>query len=70
MVAANVHRSPARETGFVFRMTAEDREQLRAMAAQHGLSMQAYLERTVFGRHEPPRRSGPMQTRQQELPLS
>lgn len=59
MAADNVNRSNARRAGVMMRVTVEEREELRAIAKSHGLSVQAYLEMVAFNRpdvHE--RKSG------------
>jgi len=70
MAARSTHRSNQRSVCVAFRLSPEDRAELRNLAADHGLSVQAYLERVALGRTEardlPP---GPTR-RQEELPLS
>jgi hypothetical protein len=63
--------NPQRSTSVLFRMSHEDKRRLREQADQAGISVQAYLERTVLGYPEattlPP---GRRPRHQQELPLT
>jgi hypothetical protein len=57
--AAEHHRSSARDKGYLFRLSAEDKAELKARAAEQNLTVQAYLERVALGREDAqPRRSG------------
>lgn len=54
------HRSSARNSGYLFRLSAADKKELKARATEQGLTVQAYLERVALGREDAqPRRSGP-----------
>lgn len=58
--AAEHHRSSARDKGYLFRLSADDKAELKARAAEQNLTIQAYLERVALGREDAqPRRSGP-----------
>lgn len=57
--AAQHHRSSARSQGVLFRLSDADKLELKARAEEHGLTVQAYLERVALGREDAlPRRSG------------
>lgn len=57
--AAQHHRSSARSQGVLFRLSDADKVELKARAAEHGLTVQAYLEVVALGREDAqPRRSG------------
>lgn len=67
-MATDPHRSSARSKGYLFRLSAEDRDELRRRAQEHGLSVQAYLEMVALGRENPEaRRPGPTAVGQKEL---
>jgi len=70
MTAASVHRSRVRSAGVAFRLSPEDRIELRRRAAAAGISVQAYLERVALGRESatdlPP---GPTRMPQEALPI-
>lgn len=57
--AQQQHRSSARNSGYLFRLSAADKAELKARAAEQNLTVQAYLERVALGREDAqPRRSG------------
>jgi hypothetical protein len=59
--------SRSKDTGIIFRVTAEQREQLRVEADDVGLSLQALLEFKLFGEIAPrQRKRRDAQIRQQE----
>ncbi len=47
-------RSRQRSTQVVFRMTPESRDELKRLAEQAGLTVQAYMDRAVFGTDDVP----------------
>lgn len=47
---SSIYRSPARSVGVAFRLSPEDRAELRRRATDQGLTVQAYLERVALGR--------------------
>lgn len=70
---ATDYRSPDRGTAITFRMSASQRNQLRADGAQRGFkSVQQYLESLVFGEAGPARKPGlqPKDQSQEELPMT
>lgn len=70
MPAGHLNRSAARRVAVAFRLSVEDRDELKRRAAEEGVSVQTYLERTALGRynaHDRPR--GPLYARQKELPI-
>ena len=57
--AAQHHRSSARSKGVLFRLSDDEKLELKARAAEHGLTVQAFLERVALGKEDAlPRRSG------------
>ncbi len=52
MAAAHLNRSDLRSVSVAFRLSREDRDELKRRAAEQGISVQAYLERVAFGRLE------------------
>ncbi|MGL4173658.1 MAG: hypothetical protein ACRCTR_06250 [Actinomycetota bacterium] len=63
-------RSPERAAAVVMRTTAARRDELKAIAAGHGLSLQAYLEWKLLDLDAPPARREPGRPRQDApLPL-
>lgn len=55
-----LHRARDRSVHVAFRLSPEDREELRATATSHDMSVQSYLEWKLLGRRGPGRRpSGP-----------
>jgi len=69
--AGSIHRSTERSVNVAFRLSPDDRAELRRRASLEGLSVQAYLERVALGRPDvtdlPP---GPKQHPQEELPMT
>lgn len=63
-------RTPDRGYKVAFRMSLEDRNELRRRAEARGISVQSYLEHLVFGREAQDRNPGPHRPDQQELPLN
>lgn len=47
---AMLHRSTARKCIVSFRLSFDDREELKQRAAQEGVTVQTYLERVALGR--------------------
>ncbi|XAS74805.1 hypothetical protein V3G39_00025 (plasmid) [Dermatophilaceae bacterium Sec6.4] len=69
MAKSNADRSEDRRANIIFRTSVARREELRAIAASHGVSVQIYLEAVAFGQPLASKRSsGPRP--QQELPLT
>ncbi len=64
--------TPERAIGYCFRMSAEDRERLRAEAAVAGLTIQQLLELRVLGAAKPRVRMGrpPKPRQDEELPIA
>ena len=71
MAARNVHRSTKRSYAVAFRLSSEDRAEVKRRADAAGLSMQAYLEWKALDRPDarnlPP---GPVREPQEALPLT
>ncbi len=69
--AGSIHRSTERSVNVAFRLSPDDRAELRRRAAEEGLSVQAYLERVALGRPDakdlPP---GPKNHAQERLPMT
>lgn len=66
---AEIHRSAERSSGYLWRMSREDKELLHERASSEGLTIQAYLEQVALGREPVIRRAGRPRTSQQELPI-
>jgi len=68
----NSERSVHRKVNVLFRLSEEERQELRDRAAAHGVSMQTYLESVALGRPMGQDRHGgrPKRRSQQELPLT
>lgn len=56
-VPAAVHRSEARESHYLFRMSKADKVRLKQRALEAGMSIQAYLEYTALGYERPVERT-------------
>lgn len=73
MAGGSVNRSSERSVNVAFRLSPDDRAEVRRRAAQQGLSVQAYLERVALGRPHvtdlPPGPKRPAQNFEQ-LPLT
>lgn len=73
MATADANRSRDRTAQINFRMSPEERDELRRRAASHGWTVQQYLEHVAFDRDDPVARpAGRPFTNQQEeaLPLT
>lgn len=71
MTTSRTYSAPTR--AFQFRLTEDQHRQLKSAAAEAGMTVQAYLEKTVFGEVRPRAVQGPRPyTRKQneELPLT
>lgn len=68
----NSERAADRRVNVLFRLSEEERQELRDRAAAHGVSMQTYLESVALGRPMGQDRPGgrPKRKPQQELPLT
>ena len=62
-------RSPQRAAAVVMRTTAERREQLKADARAHGMTLQTYCEWKLLGLAEPPAERAPGRPRNVDVPL-
>lgn len=64
-------RADERRASVIYRTSLERRNKLKAMAAEHGVSVQTYLDAVIwdepFGKD---RRPGPQARGQEELPLT
>ena len=61
------------DRGYPFRLTEEQRDELRTRASEAGLTIQAYLELTVFGEIRQRPKYGPRPYKKpqgEELPLT
>lgn len=68
---ATDYRSPDRGTAITFRMSRQQRDQLRVEATARGYTtVQRYLEARVFGEAGAIRQPGPQPKNQQELPMT
>ena len=65
-VPAAVHRSEARESHYLFRMSKTDKARLKQRAFEAGMSIQAYLEHTALGYERPIERSSGRPRKQHE----
>lgn len=66
---SSVDRAADRRANIIYRTSTERRERLKARAAEHGVSMQVYLDSILWDEPlGPDRVSGPK--RQMELPLT
>lgn len=63
-------RSPDRDAVASFRMSAEEKERLKQMAAQAGLTLQQLFELRLLGEAKPRPRDGRKPRTQQQLPLA
>ncbi|WP_409347705.1 plasmid mobilization protein [Luteipulveratus flavus] len=70
MAAGDVNRSDERRVMVGFRMSPADRVELRRLAREAGLSVQAYLESKAFGREVHERPPGRPKHTQEGLPLT
>lgn len=71
MAAGNVNRSTVRSYNVAFRLSREDRAEVRRRAQAEGLSVQAFLEWKALDRpqaHDLP--PGPPRHEQEGLPLT
>jgi hypothetical protein len=71
MPAARLNRSERRSVQVIFRATPEDRDELKRRAQDAGCSVQAYIDRVLFGyadAQDLP--SGRPLKRQEELPMT
>jgi hypothetical protein len=50
MAGGHVNRSSDRSVNVAFRLSPEDRDKLKQLAAEDGRSVQAYLEKVALGR--------------------
>lgn len=66
-VPATVHRSEARESHYLFRMSKADKARLKRLATEAGMSIQAYLEYTALGYERPIERAPGRPRKQQEI---
>jgi hypothetical protein len=71
MAAADINRRRDRAAQINFRMSPEERDELRRRAASYGWTVQQYLEHVALGREHPPGRIGgrPFADETQEDPL-
>lgn len=68
---ANTERAHDRRVNILFRVSEEERQELRSVAAAHGVSMQTYLVSVALGRPlGRDREGGRPRKRQEELPLT
>lgn len=71
MTSASIHRSNDRKIGVGFRLSPEDRDLLRALVTESGLTTQAYLETKALGRDTPiVLRNGRPPASQESLPMT
>lgn len=64
-------RAADRATEIVTRMSVEEKQRIKDVAATRGLSVQQYMEMLLFGEPKPARRAGAKSRRQREqLPMS
>lgn len=66
MAAANTHRTKARSAQVLLRFSPEERDEIKRLAGDHGLSMQQYAEYALLGRALPRQ----IPSGQRELPLT
>ena len=66
-VPAAVHRSEARESHYLFRMSKADKARLKQRAFEAGMSIQAYLEHTALGYERPIERPSGRPRKPQEI---
>lgn len=66
MAAANTHRSRARSAQVLLRFSPEDRETIKRLAHDRGLTVQEYAEHALLGRDLPL----PLPSGQRMLPLT
>lgn len=66
-VSAAVHRSEARESHYLFRMSKADKARLKQRAFEAGMSIQAYLEHTALGYERPIERPSGRPRKPQEI---
>jgi hypothetical protein len=72
MAGGHVNRSSVRSVNVAFRLSPEDRDELKVRAARAGLSVQAYLEKVALDRDDAhDRQSGRprLYPQPEELPL-
>lgn len=68
---SSIYRSDERDTSYLFRMSRADKQRLKTMASEAGLSIQAYLEYKALGYENPIERpSGRPRRHEEELPLT
>jgi len=71
MAADNVNRSADRAVGVMWRMTPEEREEVKQLAQEAGCNVQTYLFRVVLGRTDvQDLPAGRPIRRQEELPMT
>lgn len=63
---ASTHRTHGRSAQVLLRFSPEEREEIKQLAREHGLSVQEYAERQLLGRPLPVRRTSGQET----LPLT